>query len=96
MDDDLRILRAEYEIGQAADAFWHSELGKYILGCAEQDTDAAMAKYKDVDPEDAKSIRELQNEVDGPARALNWLNGAIIRGRESLHNLEQMADAETD
>lgn len=91
MDDLIHTYFAQYELGQEADVFWQSELGKYALGCAKQDTDVALAKLKDVDPNDSKLIRELQNDVDRPARALGWLNDAIIKGREALHSLDELA-----
>jgi hypothetical protein len=56
-------LIAEAEIGDEAKNFLESDLGKCVLGMAQQDAEAATAKLKTVDPEDAKAVRSLQNEI---------------------------------
>lgn len=88
MTDDVQSYNIQAEIGQQAEMFWDSDIGKYVLDRAKKETDAAVVKYKDVDPEDAKAVRKLQNEVDRPARAITWLRDAIIEGQGALHVIQ--------
>ena len=62
-DDELL---AEAEIGDAARNFLESDLGRCILGIAEQEAEGALLKMSDViatDPGNTKAIVSLNNEA---------------------------------
>lgn len=59
-------LLAEAEIGEQARNFLASDLGRCILGIADQDAQAAMLELSEViarDPTDVKNITRLNNEI---------------------------------
>lgn len=90
---DFRQLQAEVIIGKDAEQFFKTDLGKYVLGCAQQDIDRATQELMQADPNDAKEIIRLQNQANVAQTAIQWLNDAIIIGRNALVQLESMEDA---
>lgn len=94
MDNDERTLYAQALLGQDADDFFSSDLGRYIIGMALQDEKAASSELREVDPTDAAKVSNLQIKANTPALAIQWLANAIEEGREALSQLEQMNDTE--
>lgn len=59
----LDLLIAEAELGEEARQFLESNIGKTVVGMAEQDVDLARIRLGEVDPDDKKLITALQNEI---------------------------------
>ena len=87
--DETRTLLAEIELGEAADSFWKSELGRYVMGRAVADVEAALMELKTVDPGNAGTIRTLQNAIKVAEAVPLWLNELIIGGRQALATLQE-------
>ena len=77
-------LIAEAEIGEEARVFLESDLGKCVLGMAEQEVLLAREMLEQVNPEDTKSIRELQNTIWKAKSFKNWLFELMDRGDAAL------------
>ena len=92
MDLHTRELYAEAMLGDDAAEFFQSEIGRYVLERAREQTEDASAKLQDVDPTDAKTIRDLQNDIYRAGQAIKWLNEMIIAGKEAMKQLEVSED----
>lgn len=71
---------AEVQLGIEAEAFVHSKLGRYLIGRAEDERQRALEALATADPEDAKTIRQLQNQQWRANTVLGWLAEAIETG----------------
>lgn len=87
MPDQLQQI--EILIGDDADAFFQSDIGQYIIGRAQQDRDEALAGLKNIDPENAKEIRNLQNKIYIAESSLGWLQEMLIAGRQAMETLQE-------
>lgn len=80
----LNELIAEAEIGDEARRFVESDLGKTLLGMADQEIKAAQADLETVDPSDTEKIRALQNKAAVARHFEEWLVELIDRGSNAL------------
>jgi len=81
-------IRAQVIIGNDAEEFVDSELGKTILGMAKQDEAAAVIAFDEVDPTDLKAVARIQQELRVARRFEQYLIELINRGREALTTQE--------
>lgn len=81
-------LYAEGIMGRDAEEFIQSDLGQYLIGCAEQEIKAATDVLKRVHPWRTRRIRELQNEIWRAESFQSWLSELVIRGRQAVQQLE--------
>lgn len=79
----LDELIAEAEIGEQAKAFLESDLGKVLLGMAQQEVQMAQEGLETVDPMNLIAIRELQNKAWLGRRFEEWLGYLITRGEQA-------------
>lgn len=75
-----RNLRQTIGFGLDVKAFTQSSVGRYLLAKANADRDTALEALADVDPEDPKAIRALQNRVKCAENFLMWLAEAATQG----------------
>ena len=76
-------LVAHMDIGDQAEKFIASDLGRTMLGFAAQQVQDALQKLKDVSPHDPKEILELQGKVWRAESFAGWLVDLASRGREA-------------
>ena len=88
MDEERETMVAEALIGDDAEAFFRSDLGKTIIGLAKQEADLAYAALKTTNPTDQDKIRELQNAIWRSERFEQWLGELISNGEQSLKILQ--------
>lgn len=81
-------LWAEAVLGQDAEEFFASELGKYLAGCAEQEEKDAFEALAYVDPTEYKQITILQNRVWRARNFTGWLREIIVAGKQAKAVLE--------
>ena len=77
-------LIAAAEIGDEALKFVESDLGRTMLGIAEQDILLAQQKLLDVDPDDSRRVREIQNDARVALMFKSWLVELIDKGNAAL------------
>ena len=65
------------------EAFLGLEVGKYLVACCEQDRIEALEKLATVDPEDAKAIREIQQQIQVCQMIPGYLHEIVIRSRQA-------------
>lgn len=81
----LEELLAEAEIGEEARKFVESDLGKTIIGMAQQDAREAETLLGEVDPTDTKAIMSLQNKIKLCRLFEQWLAELISRGNDAIN-----------
>lgn len=82
-------LLAEAMIGRDAEDFIQSDIGQYILGCAEQEAHEAMDQLKRVYPWRRRKITELQNKIWRAESMQSWLAELVIAGKQAVQQLEE-------
>ena len=90
MDD----LIAEAEIGDEARRFVESDLGKTLLGMAEQDLKLAQEALEIVNPIDTAKIVLLQNQAKLARNFNSWLAELITKGETALNVWKQQQETE--
>jgi hypothetical protein len=86
MSDELY---AEAMLGQDAEEFLNSDIGKFLIGCADQEIQEAMEQLKNCHPWRTRKIRELQNKIWRAESVQVWLAELITRGRQAIQQLEE-------
>lgn len=84
---DLKYLSDELIlIGDDAENFFKSRIGKYVLSKSEQEIHDAMIALTVVDPYATEDIQALQNKIHNAEQALIWLKDAIMAARQEINN----------
>lgn len=82
-------LLAEAIVGRDAEDFVQSDIGQYILGCAEQEAQEAMNQLKHVYPWRRRKITELQNKIWRAESLQSWLAELVIAGKQATQQLDE-------
>lgn len=82
-------LLAEAMVGRDAEDFIQSDIGQYILGCAEQEANDAMDQLKRVYPWRRRKITELQNKIWRAESMQSWLAELVIAGKQAVQQLDE-------
>lgn len=83
---------AELELGLQAEEWFATPLGKYVLGCIEQEIAAAKDDFETVDIQDAQKVRELQDRIKRANTVKSWFAELIQRGRDAETMLTERED----
>lgn len=87
-DTDSHTLMAEAILGDDAEKFLKTDLGRYLLESARQEATGALHELKTVSPIDKEKITELQNKVWRAESIEGWLTGLINAGQQAREILE--------
>ena len=63
-------------------------IGRYLVQRAADEVQEALLEFKDVDSEDAKKIREIQNRIKIAESVVGWLAGVVDDGLRARQILE--------
>lgn len=74
-------------LGDDAEQFFHTDLGRYILGVAEQEIQAELSFLMNADPDDTKAIKDSQTRIERARLAIQWLNEVIAEGRQEQERI---------
>lgn len=88
LDPESRTFFVEAALGRDAREFMDSDLGRYMVGCAQQEYAIAMTKLKTVAWWRRRKILQLQNEAWRAESFMVWLRDLIIRGKAAELALE--------
>jgi hypothetical protein len=75
--------------GKLVEDFLSGPIGAHLVSKAQGEIDEAVEKLKHVDPEDAKSIRALQNRAHVAESIVGWLGDVIHEGLGALAALKE-------
>lgn len=89
LDPESRGLHLEFDMGEQASEFVHSDIGRYMIGAAKQDMEEAHSKLARTLPFRWRRIQALQNEIRVGEMFLLYLRDLIIRGTAAGKALEQ-------
>jgi hypothetical protein len=70
--------------GEQVNQFMASDIGQYLLQCAQMDTDSAAAEMLDVDVTDAPAVMRIKIKLLVAARIESWLHEAIVKGYQAF------------
>lgn len=93
LDPESRTLFAEADLGRAAREFLATDLGRYLVGCAQQEYQAAIVKLKKTSFWRYRRIQQLQNDIWRAESFLTWIGDLIMRGRVAEQSLEEREEA---
>lgn len=88
--NEIHLRRAA--LGDEAHEFLNTQVGQYIVACAEVEIAEAVEKLKKCEPEATIEIRRLQNKILVAESIVGWLMDAISAGLQSLQILEDRGD----
>jgi CHASE3 domain sensor protein len=88
VDDERADLKAVAELGERVRGFKLTDVWRYLESRATEEIVASLDALKDVDAEDPKAIRQLQNRARVAELFLNWLDEAIQDGRNADEQLQ--------
>lgn len=71
-------------MGEDARAFLESNLGRCLLGMAQQEILAAQQELECVDPTDTKKVCELQNKAWRSRQFEAWLRELVANGESAV------------
>ena len=89
LDPSTRTLVAEVDLGRQVPEFLRSELGRYLVGCAEFEYREAMEELEHVSSWRRRRIRDLQNQAWRARSFLGWLRGLVIAGKSAENALAE-------
>jgi hypothetical protein len=88
-DLSQQTLWAEAMIGKDAEEFLSGDLGRYMLGRAEEEETEAMEALAKVSPWRRSRISQLQAQLWRARSFKAWLAELITAGRQALEQLEE-------
>lgn len=83
-------------VGEACYAFFNSDVGRYLLLRASETEEQAFREWLEVDPSDAKAIRECQEKAAIPKLVIAWLRDAVKEGEAAQQQAEQLIAEENE
>jgi len=90
IDSDDPVLRTAV-FGKQVEQFLESDIGTYILQCAQEQEREAVEKLKGVDPTDWKKIIGLQWKIHEAENVVKWLTDAVRAGLQATEHLKEDA-----
>ena len=98
-DNEIELLSAQATLAVEVEVFLETNLGRYILGCREQDEADAIEQLVEFNPYQFDSLAklqsaliEIQQNVLIAKKVHGYLSDAIINGNQAeeiLENLEE-------
>ena len=81
LDPASRTLIAEALLGRSVPRFLSTELGRYLVGCAQQEYASALGELETVPWWRRRRIQALQNQAWRARSFLVWLRDLVINGK---------------
>jgi hypothetical protein len=82
-------LQAEAHTGSDFEDFTRSNVGRYLIGMAEQKEMVALKELARADPDDKLNIIRLQAKAQMPGQLIDWIEQTISKGEEARYLLAQ-------
>lgn len=88
LDPDDPVVRWA-TFGRQVEEFLAGPIGSHLVRKAQAEIDDAVEKLKQVDPEDVRTIRTLQNKAHVAESIVGWLGDVIHEGQGALEALKE-------
>jgi hypothetical protein len=85
--NEVAELHAEVAVGDAFKTWAQSDIGRYIIGRAEQYELETLRTLAGTDPMNAERIFQLQADAKAPALLLRWIEEAMFMGEQARFQL---------
>jgi hypothetical protein len=95
-DAETELRLAEVRLGIQAEDFLRSPIGRYLVGRAQIEVEAAVEELKHAHPEDPAIIRKLQNRITLMESFGAWLQDAIANGNNAEAQLKHQEGLEAE
>lgn len=79
-------------IGIDAEAFSKSDVGRFMIGKAQAEIDAAVNDLIEADPGDWKANNDIRNRIHVARMFLTWLDEAVMVGHHAHEQLQELDD----
>ena len=89
LDPTTRTLVAEVDLGVQAKEFVASDIGRFMIGAAQQEVIIAQEALANVLPWRRRKIQELQNKIWRSKMFLSLLRELLISGKSATSALEE-------
>lgn len=90
--EEGKELMQKVAIGLDAERFLRTELGGFLVDRLIEQRRVALALLEEVDPDDAKAVRKIQNEAYLPQMILQTINDAIDAYKLAEERLQQTTE----
>ena len=94
MEGEQDELIAQALIGREAEDFLESDLGRTMLGIAEQEKSIAQEKLKSINPREVYKIETLQNEIWRAESFRGWIEQLVSEGQQALEAYKHQQENE--
>lgn len=78
--DDDKVLFADARLGTQVELFLSSEVGRYLVGRAEEEEKLAIAELIEAKPNDFFANRDIRNRIAVTHMFRDWLADAVQAG----------------
>lgn len=92
LSEEEEALFAEAMMRQEAIDFLNSNLGRLLRGMALQDVEDAKSALLGADPDDSKSIRDIQFKAAVASQFLRFIQEVLNQGKSAEASLRQLRD----
>jgi len=86
-NQDILSRNTTIVLGDDAEQFFKTDIGRYVVGVANQEIQDGYVQLEEADPEDSKLIRKVQNKIAQARLAILWLNEVIAMGRQEQQQI---------
>jgi hypothetical protein len=86
--EDDPILRVAV-FGRQVEIFLESDIGQYLLQCAQKDIDEATESLKKVDPFRPEEILKIQHKLQVAESVIGWLSDAVQAGTQANQTMRE-------
>ena len=80
-------------IGADIETFCRSNVGRYLIECAQKDELSALRKLADANPADHDTLYKLQLDAKAPRKVMEWIKKAISAGKAARYISDQEVEA---
>lgn len=94
--DEIATLHAEVSVGKEFEVWTTSDVGRYLIGRAEQYELDILRELCETDPKDTIKLMRLQTEARMPGKLMQWIEEAIMRGEAAQFQLAQLEERMED
>jgi hypothetical protein len=88
MSSDVGLLTDAAVVGRMVEDFLHSDIGLYLVQCADAEIDKGVEALKKANAENPSEVRSAQNQVICGEYIKQWLEEAVSAGLRAQQILE--------
>lgn len=85
-------LFAQVDLGEKTREFLATDIGRYLVGCAEQQITSCSQDLLNVNPNNTDKISEIQSKARTASNFIVWVNEAIDMGDSAYQQIKQFEE----